>query len=63
MSTSVTTMKTANTASSVNTISDCARETSADPTIEIAAIATTTSVVKTLSQAPPASSPTKSEVA
>ena len=63
MSTSVTAMKTANTASRTITISDCARSTSFEPTMLTPAIATTTSVVKTLSQPLPASSPTNSDVA
>ena len=50
MSTRVTAMKTAKTASRTTTISDCARSTTRDPTRLIAAIAITISVVKTLSQ-------------
>ena len=63
MSTSVTAMKTANTASRTTTISDCARSTTREPTMLIASIASTTAEVKTLSHAPAASLPMKSEEA
>ncbi len=63
MSTIVTAMKIANTPSRTTTISDCTRSTTPAPTRLIAAIAITMSEVKMLSQAAPASSPTKSEVA
>ena len=63
MSTMVTAMKTAKTASRTTTISDWARSTTRDPTTLIAAIATTIRDVNTLSHQPAASSPTKSEVA
>jgi hypothetical protein len=63
MSTIVTAMKTAKTARSAMTITDWARSTTLDPTMLRAAIATTITDVKTLSHAPPASSPTKSDVA
>ena len=63
MSTIVTAMKTAKTASSATTISDCALSTTREPTMLIAAIATTIAEVKMLSQPLPASSPTNSEVA
>ena len=63
MSASVTTMKIAKTPSSTTTISDCARSTTPDPTRLTQASATTMIEVKMLSQAGPASSPTKSEVA
>ena len=63
MSTIVTAMKTAKTASRRTTISVCARSTTRDPTTLMAAAPTTTPEVKTLSHQPAASSPTKSEVA
>ena len=63
MSTRVTTMKTAKTASRTTTISDWARSTKRAPIRLIPAIATTMPEVKTLSQPAAASSPTKSEVA
>ena len=63
MSTMVTAMKTAKTARSAITMIDWARSTSFEPTMLSAAIATTITDVKTLSQTPPASSPTKSDVA
>ena len=63
MSASVTTMKTAKTPSRTTTISDCTRSTTPAPTRLTAAIATTMIEVKMLSQAAPASSPMKSEVA
>ena len=63
MSTSVTAMKTAKTPSSTITISDCARSTTFEPTRFTATIASTTAVVKTLSQPAPASSPMNSDVA
>ena len=63
MSTMVTAMNTAKTTRSAITISDCALSTTLDPTMLRRAIATTITVVKTLSHAPPASSPTKRDVA
>ena len=44
-------------------MSDCARSTTREPTMLIAAMATTIADVKTLSHPAAASSPTKSEVA
>jgi hypothetical protein len=62
MSTSVTAMKTAKTASRTTTIRDCARSTTREPT-RLTRPPDTTAVVKTLSHQPAASSPTKSDVA
>ena len=61
MSTIVTAMKTAKTASSTRTISDCARSTTREPTTLIASIPSTIAEVKTLSQPAAASSPMNSE--
>ena len=63
MSTIVTAMNTANTASSTTTMSDWARSTTRDPTMLIATIASTIAVVKTLSHPPHVASGRKSEVA
>ena len=59
MSTIVTAMKTAKTASRTNTISDCARSTKRAPTKVIPPSPTMTAEVKRLSQPASASSPTK----
>ena len=56
-------MKTAKTARSTITISDCARSTIFEPTMLIPAIASTISVVKRLSQPAAAPSPMKRDVA
>ena len=56
-------MKMAKTPSRTTTITDATRLTNVAPTMLIAAIATITSDVKTLSQPLQASSPTNSEVA
>ena len=63
MSAIVTAMKTAKTASSTITISDCARSTTREPTRLIASIPTMIAEVKTLSQPAAASSPMNSDVA
>ena len=63
ISTSVATMKTANTARRTTTISDWARSTKRSPIRLIATIATMITEVKTLSQPAAASFPMKSEVA
>ena len=59
----VTAMKTANTASTPVTISDCARATNFAPTRLTVTITSTSAVLKMLSQAAPASSPISSDVA
>ena len=56
-------MKTTKTASSAMTITDCALSTMLEPTMLMASTARTMAVVKTLSQAGPASSPMNSAVA
>ncbi len=63
MSTIVTQMKTAKTASRTTTISDCARSTTREPTMLIPSIPSTIAEVKTLSQALAASLPMKSDEA
>ena len=63
MSTIVTAMKTAKTARRAKTINDWALSTKLAPIMLIAAMPTTITEVKTLSQAAPASSPMNSEVA
>jgi hypothetical protein len=59
----VATMNTAKTASSVRTMAVCARSTMREPIRLMPGVPRMTAVVKTLSQAGPASSPMNSDVA